>query len=83
MVHKARLIGNKIDKLRNSELKEVDMALMKSVGTYTHLIREKRKFEQKEKYAQSLSQVLNEIKQELGITKNEEIIKAIQTLKSK
>lgn len=83
VVHKARLIGNSIDKLRNSELKKVDMALMKSVGTYTHLIREKRKFEQKEKYAQNLNQVLSEIKQELGITKNEEIIKAIQTLKSK
>ncbi|TWL05630.1 Endoribonuclease MazF [Bacillus licheniformis] len=45
------------------------MALMKSVGTYTHLIREKRKFEQKERYAQNLNQVLSEIKQELGITK--------------
>ena len=56
---------------------------MKSVGTYTHLIREKRKFEQKERYARSLNQVLNETKQELGITKNEEIIKAIQALKNK
>lgn len=83
VVHKARLIGNSIDKLKNSELKKVDFALMKSIGIYHHLIREQRKFEQKERYAQSLNQILSEIKQELGITKNEEILDAIQSLKSK
>ncbi|MBU8802495.1 type II toxin-antitoxin system PemK/MazF family toxin [Bacillus licheniformis] len=83
VVHKARLIGNSIDKLKNSELKKVDMAIMKSVGTYNHLIREQRKFEQKERYAKSLNQVLSEIKKELGITKNEDILNAIKSIKSK
>ena len=83
VVHKARLIGNSIDKLKNSELKKVDMAIMKSVGTYNHLIREQRKFEQKERYAKSLNQVLSEIKKELGNTKNEDILNAIKSIKSK
>ncbi|TWM44479.1 Endoribonuclease MazF [Bacillus licheniformis] len=56
---------------------------MKSVGTYNHLIREQRKFEQKERYAKSLNQVLSEIKKELGNTKNEDILNAIKSIKSK
>lgn len=83
VIHKARLVGKRIDKLTNSELKKVDFALMRSVGTYNHFIREKRKFEQKERYAQSLNRILSEIKQELGISENEEILSSIRTLKSK
>ncbi|MFS0646843.1 type II toxin-antitoxin system PemK/MazF family toxin [Siminovitchia sp. 179-K 8D1 HS] len=83
VVHKARLIGNCIDKLKNSELKKVDIAIMKSVGTYGHLIHEQKKFQQKERYARGLNQVLNEIKQELGVNKDREILTVIKSLKNK
>ncbi|GMB09235.1 type II toxin-antitoxin system PemK/MazF family toxin [Thermolongibacillus altinsuensis] len=83
VIHKSRIIGKSIDKLKTSELKKVDMALMKSVGTYQYLIREQRKYQQKDSYAKSLNRILMDIQQELGVNKNEDIIKAIQSLKSK
>ncbi|WP_180232522.1 type II toxin-antitoxin system PemK/MazF family toxin [Bacillus cereus] len=83
VIHKSRLIGNNIDKLKNAELKKVDHALMKSIGTYQYLIREKQKFEQKEIYATSLNRILGDVRQELGVKKNEDILSAIQSLKNK
>lgn len=83
VVHKSRLIGNSIDKLKNAELKKVDHALMKSIGTYQYLIHEQRKFQQKDNYARSLNRQLREIQQELGVNKNEDILSAIQSLKNK
>ncbi|WP_191992153.1 type II toxin-antitoxin system PemK/MazF family toxin [Peribacillus tepidiphilus] len=76
VVHKSRLIGNSIDKLKNAELKKVDHALMKSIGTYQYLIHEQR-----DNYARSLNRQLREIQQELGVNKNEDILSAIQSLK--
>lgn len=81
VIHKARLIGNSIGKLTTSELKKIDIALMKSVGTFGHLIREQKKYQQKDQYSKELNRILRETRKELGIQKNEDIIKQIKTLK--
>lgn len=83
VIHKSRLIGDSIDKLKNSELKKVDYALMKSIGTYQYVVHEQRKFKQKENYADHLNTLLKNLQLELGVNKKEDLLSAILSLKHK
>lgn len=80
VIHKSRLIGGKIGKLKGAEIKKMDGALMKSVGVYGYLKHEQEKFNQKDNYAKKLNQKLRRIKEELGVNNDEDIIKVIQEL---
>lgn len=81
VISKGRIYGESVGKLTNSEQKKVEQALIKSVGLFNVFKKEKDKFEQKQKYANQLNDLLKDIKNELNITDNKMIIDEIKKLK--
>jgi len=86
VVSKSRL-KQRVGKLSNSQMKQVDLALMKSVGVYQHLIHEQTKYETKVKYINDLREKLkiaedhiNMLLQESQTNTVEDLIKKIHNL---
>lgn len=83
IIAKSRLIGASIDKLTPSEQKKVDLAIMKSTGTFSVLLHEQKKYTQKDEYARQLSNLLKDIRNELGVNDNKDIIAKLISMKNK